>query len=436
MGKKNKEKKKVNLPLLEVFGLSLILHLLALLVFGGITIYQFIKPKKPEFIAPPPQERINPEQLEYKMQIKKQQQKSARPRQLRMVVTQISEMNLPEFDIDLAPLSSRVNLSAVGKGSGLGSGFGRGSLGIGASAVNFFGIKDESERLIFILDASDWMLEDKKGGFNAYDIVKKEITRMISKLGPGTLFNVNAYNNRDVNLFSPTMALSNSLTNRNVSFWIDPINKNSGSRGAGDNNYDPADKILPMGKHVGQWIRSIQAAMEQHVDAIFLILSGWQWHYPTLSPDEYKKWLADKGWSDKDELKWQNAVSDARKWLEKENVTRQKRGLPPRIVHWIGDVVNEKYPSLQAKPSPKFDDEQVVAHLHNVAKKYYPDGNYPSVNIVMFVGKDESFENDEKRFKKLTRDFGGKFRVLEGLEGLKSVSEIAKENKKQNKVTF
>ena len=46
----------------------------------------------------------------------------------------------------------------------------------------FFGIKASGNRVIFIIDASRFMLTDEKGGIPAYNKVKDEIAQMMAGL--------------------------------------------------------------------------------------------------------------------------------------------------------------------------------------------------------------------------------------------------------------
>lgn len=418
-------KRTWNLPLLEAAGIAVLLHVVLLALFGGIQVYQYVRPPETAFTTPPPIARIEPQRLEYQARVKQRQSASTRPRQQRLTVTSVADMSLPEIELNLAPVTPNVGLAGNGRGSGggLGSGFARGGLGFGTSAVNFFGIKSQGERVFFIVDATDYMLEDRKGGFHAYGIVKEELVGLVDRLSAGTLFNLAAYGGREVNLFSPRIIPATTANKNRVRDWIEPVNRDPDSRGPRGNDFQPRGDIAPVGDRSSYWVRALQAAMEQNADSIFLILSQWQFHGLDLSPAEEWEWLLEeRGWSERKERSWNEAVAEAWAWLENENTQRRSRGEPPRIANWIGSIVAEIRPDVQLRTAPSFEPDEIEEFIGSLADTLYPDGQHPRIHIVLFLGEDEERAWDEDRFKRIARRNGGRFRVLEGFAGLRNVT--------------
>ncbi len=65
--------------------------------------------------------------------------------------------------------------------------------GAKASAVNFFGVKGEGTNVYFVVDVSDSMVEQDKGGIDGYKNLKDKLGQMIQSLAPETNFNIAFY---------------------------------------------------------------------------------------------------------------------------------------------------------------------------------------------------------------------------------------------------
>lgn len=423
-------KRKVNLPLIEVIIVSVLIHLAALLILGGITIYQYVQPPEPELEAPPVVERPEPEKVQQQVRVQQRQQQSTRPTQ-RITVSNISELNVPTIDINLPQVSDRVGIAgaigAAGQGrGGLGRNLGGGGIDISRSAVNFFGIRSQGERIMFIIDATRMILEDQKGGIPAYNIIKEEIVKQVNGLSPGTLFNVMFFDATRVYSFSDHMLPATTANKEALAKWIEPINKDFASVGNLKNNVNP--KILdidPMRDRIYYWVRAIQIAMEQGCDAIFLMTSRWMHHARYNTDAEREAYYREIKWTEKDEQVWQDAVKKAQEWLANENAERRKRGQPERVVQWIGTVVAELYPKVRRKPSASFTVDEVMQHIQNMGARIYDkQADRPPINIVMFLGSDEKVKGNPEveRFQQLARRNRGRFNVLEGLPALRNVT--------------
>ncbi len=189
----------------QVVGISAALHVAALVIFGSLTIYKFIQPPEPEFEPPPPLESIEPQKLEYKARSKDLQKNSSRPRQPRISVKSISQINTPQIDVALPEFTAEVSVglgSAIG--TGFGSGLGSGGIGFGQSAVNFLGVESKGERILIVLDVSGSVVNAmKRAGFSMTEIRDKTI-EMINGLSGGTMFGI-IQHSRTYDTFKPGM---------------------------------------------------------------------------------------------------------------------------------------------------------------------------------------------------------------------------------------
>ncbi|MEO0794170.1 MAG: hypothetical protein AAFX93_03355 [Verrucomicrobiota bacterium] len=419
-----RKKRKANLPLIEVTIVSLVVHVVALLVLGGINIWTAMKPQEPEMEAPPVVEAPI-EQQEQKVRLKKSLQNSSRPKS-RIVINNPTQMNLPELNVDIPTIDSKVAVgTGTGTGTGLGRGFGSGGIDFSKSAVDFFGIKSEGERVTFIIDASKYMLEDKKGGIPAYKIIKGEITRMVNGLKPGTLFNIQFVEHRKVYSFSDRMLPATNGNKAKAADWIQPVNS-SNRLGINGNVTIRNTDLKPLTDDVAHWARGIQIAMEQNSDAIFVMVPSWQWHNVVFENDAEKdQWYLDQGWGPEQESTWQANVRKARSWMTQENKRRASAGQPPKVVHSDHALISDLQKAgimgknIRYKPSLAYSKEDVTTHVVDAGRKLYKERNTktPEVNVVLFLGSDEDKKNhkDVEPFKTLARkNRGGKMRVLEG----------------------
>lgn len=421
-------KRKLNLPLIEVIIISLVLHVVVLLVLGGITIYTAMVPPRPELEAPPEPPLEEPQRMEQLVRMQQQQERSARPRQ-QISVTTPSQLNLPSLDITMPAVDTRV---AVGTGGGMGSGmgrdFGRGGIDFSRSAVNFFGIRSQGERITFIVDTSRYMVVDEKGGIPAYQLIKDEIVRMVNELSAGTLFNVFFYSSTQVMAFAPQMLPATSENKQRFANWVVPINRDYNSIERITGNVDLQRKdIRPMHGDVRYWVKAVQIAMEQGTDNINMLVPAWQFHGVSLSGPELERWYRDRGWGEREEAAWQEAVVQAREWLNNENAARRSRGQPERVVVWIGEIVAEILPNVRRKSSPSYTPEEVIEYINQLGHFLYRDSDLtrPPIHVVLFLGKDEDARGHRsvENFNQLIRRNRGRSRVLQGLPALENVTE-------------
>lgn len=129
-------RRKLNLPLLEVLGISFAVHLAGLLILGGLTIYKMTQQPEPEFEAPPPPEQSTPPP---EISVKLAKPSAAPP--MKMTVQNLSQLNLPQLDMDIPVIAERVTF---GQGRGDGLGFGKGGVAPSLNIkIDSFGTTEE-----------------------------------------------------------------------------------------------------------------------------------------------------------------------------------------------------------------------------------------------------------------------------------------------------
>lgn len=224
--------------LFQVIAITVAIHAVALVAFGSFTVYRFISPPEPEFEPPPPLERIEPQKLEYKVRSKDLQRDSARPRQQRISVQSVSEINTPDINVALPEFNAQVAVGAgTGFGAGLGQGLGSGALGFGQSAVNFFGVESRGERIIFVFDISTTVVNNMRAAGMPITQVRDKMIELIEELNPGTLFGI-IQHSRNFDVFLPELIPAIPENKEKAIRWLRSEFRTDGS-GRGWRREDP-----------------------------------------------------------------------------------------------------------------------------------------------------------------------------------------------------
>ncbi len=453
-------KKKAMVCSTEAAAISIGIHVLLILFAGSIVAIRYVQKRDAAFagenVSRPKLER---RQLQMPVKVQNLQKKSSRPK----VTTRMASVSQASFS-----LPDMMGMGDLGAGgfdrgstdrslSNMGS---AGNLGFGVSGVNFFGAKSKGEKMVFILDASKLMVEDRKGGFFTYKFAKDRLMHMIDGMSSATLFNVMAYVNNQLVMFSPKLVPATPDNREAVKKWIAPLNSSPAVVAKLDQlpgQYRPPYKYeaSPL-DHPYPFVQAIQAAMEQKPDNIFLLCSGYgipRPSEPTIMKkndiDSKEEWLERKGW---DAERIQNHVRErreqiarAKQTLAKENEARKAAGQPPKFVqdwwyyirHELKWPISPEMPHLYSLvPHGMVPPEWFIEHLEVVYEFNYVPQKLPkpAVHIVKLIASDgtpyELPGGDGSAFrlislKQVPRAFKGRFELLRGAE---SMEDILKNN--------
>ena len=172
-------RKKGRSTLFWVIVISAAVHVVIGVVVGSWTIYKYTRPPEAIFESPPPAVKVPPQNIEYRVQMQQMQRESTRPQN--QISAQVDQLLNQRVSNVAGNVSAMVTPALAGtpvvstgrRGTGrIGGGAG---IGFGVSAVNFFGIEKQGERVVFIVDAGASMVEEKRGDFPGYDRVKAEL---------------------------------------------------------------------------------------------------------------------------------------------------------------------------------------------------------------------------------------------------------------------
>ena len=440
--------------LLNVIGISGAVHLLALLILGGITIVKYVIPDEAAFEEPPAIEEEKPPPP-VKVEIKQ------RPAQLdqslaNLRMKQVGNIAVANVAVDLPSMQESFTVSA-----GLG-GFRsnsvlaatRGSLNMGMSDVSVFGLKARAERIIFFIDAGAHMMTDDKGGLHSYRIIKKEITNMVANLSAGTLFNVVLYDFRHTRFFRPKLVPAGNDSATQLENWLKPINEQANKVGL------PNDPIRPLKPLEGENVMAealktyrdpgnityylTHLAMEQSVDTVFFITgrpTGADQIRRQMTKRERAIW--DKHASSK---KYQEALRKhqqeipkvekaIRQKVKEINAQRKKQGLPNIVLRHDDPRYNARKVGISFKhrhpgwATPYYlEGGEIRSYFRRLGEALYEDRGQepPSVNAVVFLGKNEELNDEQKeQLRRFTRFFGGRDRILAGGKAIRMASSAA-----------
>ena len=431
-----------------IFAICLILaaavHVLVLLVFGTYTLFKGSSPRMPftseggvpaedvGMEAPP---EVAPETME-ETAVESTPSPSDAPALETDIVLAVSGMVSPSMSINAAPPVLAPS-SATGAEKILTKPASR-SPGK-ASSVNFFGVKGEGTNVYFVVDASDSMLEEDRGGIQGFAVVKGRLKQMIQSLDEASRFNVVVYGASGADLFQSNSVAATPVMKKNAETFLARYNQSAERRGTMDNNYRP--KVEEIGlikgdKDTGHITTRLDlgllAAFEGLADTIFLISDG---KAPVLAEDnraEAQKMLMNAEISEADRIKYKIKIEDYRikfqqyneeikKYREKyaDKLQEKERREAENRVKGLGKVqegkavdYGVKIPGLPPSPTPPapptapqkkvagrapqiagevYDSSALMKRIKDLYTEIYKkaDAPTPSIHAVGYMSKPE-----------------------------------------------
>ena len=444
-----------------IFAICLILaaavHVLVLLVFGTYTLFKGSTPRMPftseggvpaedvGMEAPPD---VAPETME-ETAVESTPNPSDAPTSETDMVLAVSGMVSPSMSINaappvLAPPSATGAEKIVSKPASRSPGK--------ASSVNFFGVKGEGTNVYFVVDLSDSMVEQDKGGIEGYKTLKEKLGQMIQSLSPETNFNVAFYGDA-VDLFMPSSVPATPENKQAAMKFLPRYMASTSQRGNLTRNYLPKISTLPSTGGTSRMDLGLVAAFEGRADTIFVLTDGKPVIKRAMSEkerEEYRKKAADSEISAADRQKYEKDVAEYKKKYEDYNeemkkyrekyadkITEKARREAEnrakgkgKVIEGQGFVVDSvKIPGLpdapkaptappppQAKAQGKavappslgnWQDDDILEYLkETIAKTYKKDGyELPSIHGVAFLAKPA----EEKFLRSLASRNNGNF---------------------------
>lgn len=442
-----KKKRKRNILLLESFGISAAIQIGLLVLAGGYVVYEAVLREDAQFEEPPPElvEEL-PEDVEVQIQ-KQPPRMNLQDRPLRIK----SVGNISVANIDANVIAGQGETFSVGaQFSNMGNldiGSAAGSLGLGLSEVNVFGLKDKGERILFLVDGSRRMVEDRVGGLWSYQAVKDELVKLVGELSPGTLFNVMVFDHLGrTQGFRSEMQASTPQAVDELRKWFDPINKTVEVAGRVRPNIRIQEKTdTPTGAALASLMLGngpfyvTQLALEQGADLVYVITTAWTGFHPVRRPlndkerEEWTKVTSDRKYQE--QLKaFERELAEKRPAFQRRvkamNAERAAKGLPPRVWNEIperqyaiaGVTMKTKHPGRE--PHVHVDEREVKSHFQSLVDSLYKARRLrpPNFNVIVLMAEDDELSRDQKsELREFTRVFGqGRYMELKGRKAIES----------------
>jgi hypothetical protein len=477
---------------------TVLVHVLLIGVAGAIVVQQNIGGKKKTFEASNAVESAD-RQVEHRLQVARRggsAGSTASPVSAnRIFSTAENALQMPEMpDLPSMGAAGFGGFGSMGSGVGLGAGTGMStSLGGGASlggrgfmSLSFLGSTSQNaSKIVFVVDTSTEIMEPRKGGFQAFAIIREEIMRLVGRLPPSAQFNVVlfSYNSGDennsvsANLFSPELSPASS-ENKNAFFeWMKPVNTELGKYGPNSAASRSPWRARPLPEGAGVdplfmppvWARAVQAALEQRPDTIYVITAT-QGRVRRRVDEETVARRRENSERERAEFEAEmkkqgldaesvmaargRALAKAGAELAAINERLVAAGKDPVVLRWIGEL---ERPDVQAElrkngVTLRFDSTGWTRkdgsriripslHVSSVEDKPWTDflahyarlqralsSDRPNLNIFLFVGPNERPETSIQNLTTIAKRNGGTFQLLttKRLEELRAREETKK----------
>jgi len=223
---------------------TVIVHVVLIAVAGYFVVSEQILGKKKSFDAANASENVVQKQVEHRLQVARKGGGSASSSPVsanRIFSTAENALQMPTMpDLPLVGASALAGMGfgagagGVGTGTGYGTGLGSGNgLGSGFMSMSFLGTTSlRASKIVFVVDVGTRMLDVRKGGFEAFSIIREEVMKLVSPLPPSAEFGVVVYEsdshdrgvNPLVNPFAVNLLPATSTNKTRFFEWMKLIN--------------------------------------------------------------------------------------------------------------------------------------------------------------------------------------------------------------------
>lgn len=200
-----------NQGLITVIAISVVVHLVGLLILGGLTIYQVTAQEETEFDAPPRPPEKPIEQV--KIRIARDMKKSSAPRQV-IQVKNIADMNPMDIALPQITGTERVGFGTSKYAGGM-------SMMSGIPSITFFGLESKASTIVFVVDVSGSMIMEQRGE-DGFKKVADEILRVVQSIeesGAKVKFNIVGFA-KEVDKLSGSLVNADSQNVKRAERWL------------------------------------------------------------------------------------------------------------------------------------------------------------------------------------------------------------------------
>jgi hypothetical protein len=452
---------------------TVIVHVVLVAIAGYFVVSEQIIGKRREFTAAPPAgTSIAQKQVEHRLQVARKSGGSASPSPVsasRIFSTAENALQLPAMPelpsvgaSSLGGMGFGAGMGAVGTGTGYGTGLGTSAaICRGFMSMSFLGVTSHrSSKVVFIVDVGRDLLDIRKGGFEAFRIIREEIMKLISRLPPGAEFSVVLYergrwNNNTVVAFSPVLVPATVANKEGFFAWIRPVNATPEAIGITSAegrqvSWKPKDLEaagIDGGLNLPDWAEALRFALEMEPETVFIISGSQGGLSRHVSETElarrkrdYEKRLVDMKRDGIDlaaaDAARSRALGKARADLNAVNAKLRAQGKPPFIVTSVHRIFQADFQTALkragysiALDKTGWTDKQgqliwgvsysttegaefheLIMHVAKLQRALVRDR--AAINYFLFVGPDENPTSAVENLSKLADRNGGKFELL------------------------
>lgn len=449
--------------------ITVVLHAVVLGGAGVWVVKETMVAKKKSF-EPTARETVRTEQRQIEHRIKTARQGgavSAQPAVLQRITSASSStFALPSMPLDPSAqsspaagwMSSGASGIGLGRGTGMGTSLGGlGSVGRGFTQLDFLGITTaRAQKVVFVVDVSRDLMDIRKGGFEAFAVIRDEMIRLVNGLPGSAQFGVVLFGGaaNDINLFEPQLVAAKVANKEAFRQWMEVVNADPdrlGTRSAGSYRAWTEKPLLSAGIDeqllVPNWVRALRAGLQLAPDTVFLVTGSGSTAQKRRSGEE-KLRLESKNELRKERLRRQGidpegvararnqALAAARAELASINADLKAKGQSPFIVSntrrlfdpdfqaelkrrgysivldttgWA-DAEGRPIWELGVGANERVEFAEVLRHISQLQQALLREK--ASVNIFLFVGPDEKPKAAMENLAGVAGRNQGKFELL------------------------
>jgi len=354
-------------------------------------------------------------------------------------------------------------MGGVGGGTGYNTGVGNGNgIGSGFMPMSFLGTtSNRASKVVFIIDVGRNLLDIRKGGFEAFGIMRQEMMKLVNRMPASAefgvvLFETGVWDEREGALtFFDKQLVPATVANKQRFFeWLKPINADPNKLGMNSvaKRVPWKAKQLP-GSGIDEalippvWARALRGALEMQPDTIFLVtesdgrirrkLTQMELDKREKENDKYHADLKREGLIIEDVNAAREAFNKkAMAELAQVNARLKAKSKPPLIVTNVQRVFNPDFQAELKRIGERItldtkgwarkdgsaiwwtgftdymevDYDEVIKHVSQLQRALLKER--AALNIFLFVGPEEEPTTKIENLGKTSSRNGGKFQLI------------------------
>lgn len=400
--------------------LSLLVHVVALGIFGSWVVMRTKREEKTVFVTPPPIKTYEPRKLEHRVKVQKRQRSSSRPSMVpRMVSMKMTNLALPQIKMNPKIITTSFQpkfkpVSGKGLGVGLGTGYGLGGFGQGVSKFDFFGIRGRGDRIAVLVDVSVSMVEEERGGPSGFRRVKSRINDVVNALNEAAFFNLVVFADA-ASAWQPKMVIANDENKDAAKRFLRPFNVD-GNWGLTDGNLYARNLGLEAVGGTTRLDLAITSAFEHGADTILIISDGLPKVEKPISDAKLKSYNKKlEEWRKKNARKikdWEDSETVEQKiWIPPDDgKLREGKKNTGKAGHWVVRKVRRRNrPKLPPEPERQYwTIQEFINHMAKLNESLYAKKG-KKLPVIHSIGYQIDREGG-KFLKKLAHKYKGQYR--------------------------